>query len=82
MMTWKWMIPAAVLAVATACEEPEGTPLGVTLDDEQVVVGQIQTEILTLESAMGPLDIPLDDVGVVLPVEGTSLADSGGHVTV
>ncbi|MBW2254464.1 MAG: hypothetical protein JRI25_07690 [Deltaproteobacteria bacterium] len=31
---------------------------------------------------MGILHIPLDDIGVVLPVESTRLADSNGYVTV
>jgi hypothetical protein len=72
----------ATLATLTSCTELPGTPVGVTLEDGQVLVGDITTELLRLQSSVGTLHIPLDDVGVVLPVEGTRLADSNGYVTV
>jgi len=70
------------LATLISCTELPGTPVGVTLEDGQVLVGDITTEILRLESSVGTLHIPLDDVGVVLPVEGTRLADANSYVTV
>lgn len=72
---------AAAVALS-ACSPPESTPVGVTLQDGQVLVGAITTETLHLESSLGPLAIPLDDVGVVLPADGTQISESDGEVTV
>jgi hypothetical protein len=69
----------------TACEGPSdlsGTPLGVALEDGQVVVGEIQTDVLRLDGAFGELTIPLDDVGAIFPAEGQRVGDGGGGVTV
>jgi hypothetical protein len=64
-----------------ACSEP-AIPLGVTLADGQIVVGEVRTAELALEGAWGQVAVPLEDVGMVLPVEGQTLADSHEHVTV
>jgi hypothetical protein len=64
-----------------ACSEP-AIPLGVTLADGQIVVGEVRTDDLALEGAWGKVAVPLEDVGMVLPVEGQTLADSHEHVTV
>lgn len=71
-----------LLALVLACSTPEATPVGVTMHDGQVLVGAITTETLRLDGGLGVLEVPLVDVGVVLPVEGTRLADANGHVTV
>lgn len=63
------------------CPAPS-TPIGVTLVDGQVIVGEVTTDVLQLKGAYGEVSVPLGDVGMVLPVEGQGLADSGGHVTV
>ncbi len=59
--------------------DPE--PVRVTLTDAQIVVGDVQTTELALEGALGRLDIPLDDVGEVVPVTG-DLGTSRDEVTV
>ncbi|MFT7518732.1 MAG: hypothetical protein ACI9MC_000864 [Kiritimatiellia bacterium] len=58
------------------------TAVRATLDDGQVLVGDIQTEFLILDSNLGALEIPLSDVGEVEPVEGSDLAGSGDNVRV
>ena len=60
----------------------EPTAVGVTLGDGQVVVGEITTDELRLKGAYGEVSMPLEDVGLVLPVEGQTLSDSHAHVTV
>jgi len=68
---------------ANACNEPsDSTPVRAVLEDGQVLVGQVRTDTLFLESALGTLPIPLADVGEVLPVEGSDLQGSSGYVTV
>src|SRR4051812_11822992 len=64
-----------------ACRSP-ATAVGVTLADGQLVVGEVTTRGLQLEGAYGEVSMPLADVGMVLPVEGQTLADSHGYVTV
>lgn len=73
------VLPSLVLV---ACVEGEGTPVGVTLDDGQVLVGDVTTGVLALEGAFGAVEIPLDDVGMVIPVEGRTVGESHGQVTV
>lgn len=76
----------ALLSIAlltVACNETgESTPVRALLLDGQVMVGEVETDTLYLESALGTLPIPLADVGEVLPVEGTDLKGSSGYVTV
>lgn len=75
--------PLALLSILAACNSyEEGTPIRATLDEGQVLVGDVHTGALVLESGLGSLDIPLDDVGEVEPVEGADLAGSGHHVRV
>ncbi|MFK7928228.1 MAG: hypothetical protein AB8H79_08560, partial [Myxococcota bacterium] len=75
---------ALVLSALSACGSPaeEGTPIRATLDEDQILVGEVHTGFLVLEGGLGTLDIPLEDVGEVEPVEGTDLAGSGDHVRV
>lgn len=58
------------------------TPVRATLEDGQVLIGGVSTETLRLEGGFGEVEIPLADVGEVLPVEGGALSGSGDHVTV
>lgn len=71
----------SILAWGAACQ-PLTTPVGATLADGQVLVGEVTTPVLVLDGAMGELDIPLQDVGMVLPVEAQTLGGANGHVTV
>jgi len=71
----------AALTALTACSA-HPTPVGVTLEDGEVLVGDITTDTLHLDGDLGALAIPLDDVGVVLPVDAEKIADSEGRVTV
>lgn len=64
------------------CTGNTETPVGATLDDGQVLVGGITTPRLHLAGAFGEVEVPLEDVGMVLPVEGLTLGDSHGQVTV
>ncbi len=70
-----------LLLALTACSELE-TPLRATLDDGQVLMGTVTTPTLLLEGAMGTIEIPVEDIGEVEPVEGGALSGSNGHVTV
>ncbi|MEZ4241142.1 MAG: hypothetical protein R3F59_34280 [Myxococcota bacterium] len=70
-----------LLAALLACHASDGTPVGATLDDGQILVGEVTTDTLTLVGELGRLSVPLDAVGMVVPVEGRTLADSHGHVT-
>ncbi|MCB9745007.1 MAG: hypothetical protein H6741_08405 [Alphaproteobacteria bacterium] len=72
---------ALSLLLACAPESAEHA-VRVTLDDGQVLLGDITTDTLFLESGLGTLAIPLGDVGEVEPVEGGALGGSGDHVTV
>jgi len=60
----------------------DGASVRVTLDDSQVMVGEVWTEVLQLDGALGVIAIPLEDVGEVVPVEGHDLDASNGFVTV
>lgn len=73
---------AVVLVLVGCAPEPEGTPIRTTLADGQVMSGGVNTRTLRLEGGLGTLDIPLEDVGEVVPVEGDDLAQSNGNVTV
>lgn len=77
------MFALVCCAVLAGCSEPmDGTPIRATLDEGQVLVGEVHTGVLVLENGLGSLAIPLDDVGEVEPVEGADLAGSGDHVRV
>ena len=70
---------------ASGCAESEpldATPVRVTLDEGQRLVGDVLAGTLLLESGLGTLEIPIDAVGEVEPVEGQDLAGSGDHIRV
>ncbi len=61
---------------------PADTPVRATLGDGQVLMGEVQTRVLRLESGAGTLDIPLADVGEVVPASSGGLGESEGRVDV
>lgn len=75
------MILLALVGCGEDVVAPE-FPVRAVLEDGQVLVGAVETESLRLETGFGLVDVPLADVGIVLPVEGGGLADSGDHVNV
>ncbi|MEQ1564671.1 MAG: hypothetical protein ABMA64_03450, partial [Myxococcota bacterium] len=64
------------------CRFGDAVPVGATLQDGQVLVGEISTATLQLDGALGEIEIPLDDVGLLVPVEGATVGDSHGNVDV
>jgi hypothetical protein len=58
------------------------TPVRATLDDGQVLMGEVRTRTLRLATGSGEVAIPLDDVGEVVPADGEALGHSEGKVTV
>jgi hypothetical protein len=75
---------ALALLLAPACAEdaPLATPVRATLDDGQVLQGEVQTKTLRLQMGFSEVEIPLDDIGEIQPVEGGTLAGSGNQVSV
>lgn len=83
---------AAVLPLAlglapflSSCDETEvvnDTPVRATLDDGQVLMGGVTTEVLELVTGFGTVEVPIADVGEVRPVEGGALGGSGNNVSV
>ncbi len=69
-------------ALLAGCGSSGDAPVRATLQDGQILYGDLRTDTLVLEGALGTLEIPLQDVGEVVPVEGTQLDDSDGHVKV
>lgn len=58
------------------------TPVRATLGDGQVLMGEVSTKILLLKSSVGLVEIPLEDVGEVVPASGSNLGESEGRVDV
>lgn len=58
------------------------TPVRATLEDGQILMGEVQTRTLRLQSGVGLLEIPLADVGEVVPVSSGGLGESEGRVDV
>lgn len=58
------------------------TPVRATLGDGQILLGRVETRTLRLESGAGTLEIPLADVGEVVPVAAGGLGESEGEVDV
>lgn len=58
------------------------TPVRATLGDGQILMGEVQTRTLRLQSGVGLLEIPLADVGEVVPVDEGGLGASEGRVDV
>ncbi len=64
------------------CGQPDDASVRVTLSDGQVLYGPLKTAVLSLEGGIGTLEIPLADIGEVVPVEGGELEASDGYVQV
>jgi hypothetical protein len=82
---WFGGIAAVALAAAGAvagCGGGDAAPVKATLSDGQVMYGDLRTSVLVLDSEIGRLEIPLVDVGEVVPVEGTEMDDADGYVRV
>lgn len=71
-----------MIVLLMACGQIEGRTVRTTLDDGQVLVGNVRTNVLNLKTALGVLPIPLEDVGEIVPVEGADLEASNQYVTV
>jgi len=81
-MTRFWVAFAAIAVLFTACRGSEDAPVRATLSDGQVLYGSLRTATLKLEGSMGALEIPLSDVGEVVPVEGDEVSAADGHVKI
>ena len=77
-----WVAFVAIIALSTGCGGGEDAPVRATLSDGQVLYGSLHTATLKLEGSMGTLEIPLADVGEVVPVEGEEVAAADGHVKI
>lgn len=71
-----------VTSLLPRCEAAESTPIRASLDEDQILVGGVHAGILTLDTGLGPLDIPLEDVGEVEPIEAADLGGSARHVRI
>ncbi len=58
------------------------TPVRATLNDGQVLMGEVKTRVLQLATGAGLLDVPLADIGEVVPVSAEGLGVSEGLVNV
>jgi hypothetical protein len=58
------------------------TPVRATFGDGQVLMGEVHTKTLKLQSGSGLLEIPLEDVGEVVPAAVGGLGESEGRVDV
>lgn len=67
------------LALAAAVDH---TPVRATLADGQVLMGEVRTRTLHLETGSGIVDVPLRDIGEVVPASADGLGESGGVVDV
>jgi hypothetical protein len=69
---------AALLAMHAKSE----TPVRATLGDGQVLMGEVRTKTLVLESGAGSLLVPLADIGEVVPVGAAGMSGGDGQVDV
>ncbi len=79
------MVPALFVCDANgASRRPptNNTPVRATLADGQILMGEVQTRTLSLISGSGTLEIPLADVGEVVPATGGQLGEAEGRVDV
>lgn len=70
------------LAALLFSHSTDQTPVRATLEDGQILMGEVQTRTLRLQSGVGVLEIPLADVGEVVPASGGGLGESEGRVDV
>lgn len=74
------LVLSLMLSVADA--RPSETPVRASFGDGQVLMGDVHTKTLVLTTGAGVVDIPLSDVGEVVPADGEGLAEARGRVTV
>lgn len=77
----RWSILVAIVAVSCGSEDG-GRPVRASLSDGQVMSGEVRTDVLRLSGDLGTLEIPLGDIGEVVPTEGAQLGTANGNVTV
>ena len=70
------------LFTAISLAQPVETPVRATLADGQVLMGQVRTRILRLQTGAGLVDVPLSDVGEVRPSENRQLGKDDQQVNV
>ncbi len=76
------LMPVASPSYAAGHKKVPETPVRATLGDGQVLMGAISTKTLQLKSGSGDLDVPLADVGEVVPSTGGKLGEADGRVDV
>lgn len=72
----------AMLSLLSAFAAPASADVRATLADGQVLFGDVRTRTLRLETGAGVLDVPLADVGEVVPASGGHLQGAEGLVDV
>ncbi len=79
------LVPALFVCDANGASRrhpTNNTPVRATLADGQILMGEVQTRSLSLISGSGTLEIPLADVGEVVPATGGQLGEAEGRVNV
>ncbi len=88
MKTTRWIKVLAMVTLPMLCltlgvgAKRHKAVVRATLGDGQVLYGDVKTSKLSLESSLGVLRIPMEDIGEVGPVEGAQLGESEDHVKV
>ncbi|MDP2310279.1 MAG: hypothetical protein Q8P18_29960 [Pseudomonadota bacterium] len=76
------MISLVAFLFLNAAHARTETPVRATLGDGQILMGEVRTKTLLLKSGSGILEIPLSDVGEVVPADAGGLGESEGRVDV
>ncbi len=79
------LLPLATISPAFAGQHKASladTPVRATLGDGQVLMGEVHTRTLRLTTGSGELEVPLADVGEVVPATGGQLGEADGRVDV
>jgi len=76
------IVAIPTLALTFGLGAKKRSAVRVTMEDGQVLYGDVRTARVSLHSTLGELKIPLNDIGEVLPVEGDQLEDSEDHVRI
>lgn len=77
-----FLLPSLFINTAEAKPHHTETPVRATLSDGQILMGEVHTKTLLLQSGAGLLQIPLEDVGEVVPASGGKLGEAEGRVDV
>ena len=79
----RWLAILAVPFFWSGCgHDEDGAPIRASLADGQILSGDLTTKVLVLQTSVGTLQIPLADVGEVVPTEASQLGAADGKVTV